>query len=59
MEPLKQGDFVVVYDLTYGELVKGIVVNDEYVGNSISVIVVRGGQYTQNYYERRLIVKVG
>ena len=34
MESFEQGDFVVVYDLTYGDLVKGIVVNDEYGGTS-------------------------
>jgi len=57
-ESLKQGDFVIVYDLTYGKLVKGIVVNDEYVGNSVSVVIVKGGLWSQNYYERKNIIKI-
>ena len=58
MELLKAGDFVVVYDSTYGDLVRGIVVYDECEGSQISVSVVRNGLGTQNYYDRKLVTKI-
>ena len=58
MELLKAGDFVVVYDSVYGELVRGIVLDDECEGSQVSVSVVRNGLGTHNYYDRKLVTKI-
>lgn len=54
---LKQGDFVVVYDLDYG-LARGIIVRDEVENSQIYVVVVKNGLINQNYYNRTSIMKI-
>lgn len=49
---------MIVYDSNYSKLLRGIVITDEYLGNQISVIVVIGGGWNQNYYDRSFIAKV-
>lgn len=58
MELLKQGDFVIVYDPTYCQLVKGIVVYDEMTGSQICISVLRAGAIQQSYYDKKNVVKV-
>lgn len=58
MELLKQGDFVIVYDLNNHDLERGIIIQDEKDNNPIYVAIVRKGIICQNYHNREFVVKV-
>jgi len=58
MELLKEGDFVIVYDTNYSELMRGIVICDEVEGNQIYVAIVKNIAVSQSYYSRNFITKV-
>lgn len=56
---LKQGDFVIVWDIGVEMFLRGIVLFDENVeGSDIYVAVLRYGVMENRYYAKKFIMKV-